>query len=46
VHVDSERRDEEKACAYSCFHQRPIKVHGPKFGLELNQRKLSVGPLR
>jgi hypothetical protein len=44
--VDSEGRDEEQARACSYFHQRPVKVHRPKLGLELNRRKLSVGPLR
>jgi hypothetical protein len=43
--VDFERQDEEQARACSHFHQRPVEVHGPKFGLELNRRKLGVGPL-
>jgi hypothetical protein len=46
AHVDSEGRDEEQVRAYFRFHQRPVEVHGPKLGLKLNRRKLSVGPLR
>jgi hypothetical protein len=38
AHVDSEGWDEEKTRACSYFHQRPIEVHGPKLGLELNRR--------
>jgi hypothetical protein len=44
--VDSEGQDEEQTRTCSCFHQRPVEVHGLKLSLELNRRKLSVGPLR
>ena len=27
-------RDEEQARTCSCFHQRPIEVHGPEFRLD------------
>jgi hypothetical protein len=44
--VNSEGQDEEQAHAHSCFHQRPIKVHGPQLGLNLSGRQLGIGPLR
>jgi hypothetical protein len=28
----------------SCFHKRPIEVHGPKFGLYWSCRQLGVDP--
>jgi hypothetical protein len=38
--------DEEQASTCSCFHQWPIEVHGPKFGLDWSCRQLGVDPFR
>jgi hypothetical protein len=42
--VNSEGRDEEQSYTRSCFSHRPIEVHGPQLGLNLNGRQLGVGP--
>jgi hypothetical protein len=45
THVNPEGRDEEQTRACSCFHQRPIEVHGPELSLKLCRGELGVGPL-
>ena len=45
THMHSKGRDEEQTRACPGLHQRPIKVHGPAFRLDLSRWQLGVGPL-
>ena len=44
-HPYSEGRDEDEACAGPGFHQGPVEVQGPAFGLNLGWRELVSRPL-
>jgi len=44
-HPYPKERDEDEASAGPSFHQGPVEVQGPTFGLDLERRELGSRPL-